>query len=115
MKASTSVTSTEINTPLFNLTLALRLTHEKSSCTFEGRESRGRGGEGRRNPDSKRRGTNESEMSVGFAITDEPDPDDEEFEQEGLRIFVEDALVEPLDGLTLDVRVDDDGTELVFR
>jgi Fe-S cluster assembly iron-binding protein IscA len=59
--------------------------------------------------------TNESEMSVGFAITDEPDPDDEEFEQEGLRIFVEDALVEPLDGLTLDVRADDDGMELVFR
>ena len=56
-----------------------------------------------------------SGIAVGLAITDGPDPNDAEFEQEGLRIFVEDALVEPLDGLTLDVRVDDDGTELVFR
>jgi Fe-S cluster assembly iron-binding protein IscA len=44
-----------------------------------------------------------------------PDPADEEFEQEGLRIFVEDTLVEPLDGLTLDARIDDKGTEFVFR
>ena len=57
----------------------------------------------------------ESRISVGFAISNEPDPDDEEFEQDGLRIFVEDTLVEPLDGLTLDVRIDDDGTEFVFR
>jgi Fe-S cluster assembly iron-binding protein IscA len=54
-------------------------------------------------------------LTVGFAISDEPDPDDEEFEQEGLRIFVEDALVEPLDGRTLDVRDANEGLELVFR
>ena len=53
--------------------------------------------------------------SVGFTISEEPDPDDEEFEQEGLRIFVEDALVEPLDGRTLDVRDANDGLQLVFR
>jgi iron-sulfur cluster assembly protein len=58
---------------------------------------------------------NESNISVGFAISDEPDPDDEEFEQDGLRIFVEDVLVEPLDGRTLDVREAAEGTELVFR
>jgi Fe-S cluster assembly iron-binding protein IscA len=59
---------------------------------------------------------NESKISVGFAISDEPDPDDdEEFEQDGLRIFVEDVLVEPLDGRTLDVREAAEGTELVFR
>lgn len=58
---------------------------------------------------------NESGISVGVAITDDPDPDDEEFEQEGLRIFVEDALIEPLDGRTLDVREADDGPELVWR
>jgi Fe-S cluster assembly iron-binding protein IscA len=55
----------------------------------------------------------ESRISVGFAITDEPDPDDNEdepdpddneLEQHGLRIFVEDVLLEPLEGRTLDVR-----------
>jgi Fe-S cluster assembly iron-binding protein IscA len=58
---------------------------------------------------------NESKISVGIAISDEPDPDDEEFEQDGLRIFVEDVLVEPLDGRTLDVRKAAEGTELGFR
>jgi Fe-S cluster assembly iron-binding protein IscA len=53
--------------------------------------------------------------SVGFTFSDEPDPDDWEFEQEGLRIFVEGALVEPLDGRTLDVRDANDGLQLVFR
>jgi Fe-S cluster assembly iron-binding protein IscA len=56
-------------------------------------------------------------LIVGFTISDEPAPDDEEFEQEGLRIFVEEALVEPLDGRTLDVQDanEDEGLELVFR
>jgi Fe-S cluster assembly iron-binding protein IscA len=58
---------------------------------------------------------NESKISVGFAFNEEPDPDDEEFEQNGLRIFVEDALVERLDGHTLDVREVPEGMELVFR
>lgn len=53
--------------------------------------------------------------SVGFTIREEPDPDDWEFEQEGLRIFVEDDLVQPLDGRTLDVRYANDGLQLVFR
>jgi Fe-S cluster assembly iron-binding protein IscA len=57
----------------------------------------------------------DSDIAVEFTISDEPDPDDEEFEQEGLRIFVEDALVEALDGRTLDVREADDGPEFVFR
>jgi Fe-S cluster assembly iron-binding protein IscA len=54
-------------------------------------------------------------LAVGFKITDDPRPDDEEFEQQGLRIFVEDALVEPLDGRTLDVRDANEGPELVWR
>ena len=54
-------------------------------------------------------------LTVGFAITDDPRPDDEEFEEQGLRIFVEDALIEPLDGRTLDVREANDGPELVWR
>ena len=58
---------------------------------------------------------NDSDITVEFTITDDPDPDDEEFEQEGLRIFVEDALVEALDGRTLDVREADEGPEFVFR
>jgi Fe-S cluster assembly iron-binding protein IscA len=59
--------------------------------------------------------TEPGKVVVGFAISDDPDPDDEEFEQEGLRIFVESALVEPLDGRTLDVRDANEGPELVFR
>ena len=55
------------------------------------------------------------QVAVGFAISEDPDPDDEEFEQEGLRIFVEDALIEPLDGRILDVREASEGPELIFR
>jgi iron-sulfur cluster assembly protein len=57
----------------------------------------------------------ESGVSVGFAIRDEPAPNDEVFEQHGLRIFIEDVLVEPIDDRTLDVREAAEGTELVFR
>jgi hypothetical protein len=53
--------------------------------------------------------------SVGFTISEQPDPDDWEYEQEGLRIFVEDELVQPLDGRILDVRDANDGLQLVFR
>ena len=54
-------------------------------------------------------------LAVSFAISDDPAPNDEELQQNGLRIFVEDTLVEPLDGRTLDVREGDDGPELIFR
>ena len=53
--------------------------------------------------------------SVGFTFSNEPDPDDWEFEQQGLRIFVEDELVQPLGDRTLDVRDANDGLQLVFR
>jgi len=56
-----------------------------------------------------------SALTVGFAISEDSAPDDEELEQNGLRIFVEDVLIEPLDGRTLDVREGDDGPELIFR
>lgn len=54
-------------------------------------------------------------FGIAFAISDQPGPRDEELEQNGLRIFVEEMLVEPLDGRTLDVREGEDGPELVFR
>ncbi len=53
--------------------------------------------------------------AVGLAISEEPYPDDEEFEQDGLRIFVEDTLVELLDDRMLDVRDANAGPELVWR
>ncbi|HJU09879.1 MAG TPA: hypothetical protein VJ728_03330 [Candidatus Binataceae bacterium] len=65
-----------------------------------------------------RRGTMPDEpgkVGIGFQISDGPRPGDDELEQEGLRIFVEDALIEPLDGRTLDVRDSDEGPEFVFR
>jgi iron-sulfur cluster assembly protein len=54
-------------------------------------------------------------LALSYAIRNDPDPDDEEFEQEGIRIFVEDALIEPLDGHILDVREASEGLELVIR
>lgn len=56
-----------------------------------------------------------SALAVGFAISEDPAPDDEELEQNGLRMFVAETLIEPLDGRTLDVREADDGPELTFR
>jgi Fe-S cluster assembly iron-binding protein IscA len=52
---------------------------------------------------------------IGLAIADGPKSGDEEFEQDGLRIFVEDMLVEPLEDRTLDVQEGNDGMRLVFR
>jgi Fe-S cluster assembly iron-binding protein IscA len=54
-------------------------------------------------------------VAIGFTVSDEPQPDDEQFEQNGLRFFVEEALIEPLDGRTLDVSDVGDGPQLVFR
>ena len=54
-------------------------------------------------------------LAVSLAISEDPAPDDEEFEQNGLRIFVQETLIEPLDGRTLDVREAEDGPELIFR
>ena len=54
-------------------------------------------------------------VDVGFAINEDPNPDDAEFKQEGLRIFVEDVLIEPLGGRVLDVREAREGPELGFR
>jgi Fe-S cluster assembly iron-binding protein IscA len=52
---------------------------------------------------------------IGLALADGPKSGDEEFEQDGLRIFVEDMLVEPLEDRTLDVQEGNDGMRLVFR
>src|SRR5579875_1565435 len=54
-------------------------------------------------------------LTIGITISEFPEPRDEEMELEGLRIYVEDALVAPLDGRTLDVRNADEGPELIFR
>jgi|SRR5215471_16668516 len=58
----------------------------------------------------------EQNLVVRFAITEEPVPGDAAIEQDGLMIFVEPSLVEPLDGRTLDAREDDEeGPDLIFR
>ena len=59
--------------------------------------------------------SNNGQVSVGLAIAAEPVANDEAFEQDGLRIFVEDTLIEPLNGRTLDVRDASEGPELVLR
>ena len=58
---------------------------------------------------------NPKKPTVGFKISDDPEPDDEELEQDGLRIFVEDVLIEALDGHILDVRYASDEPKLVLR
>lgn len=65
-----------------------------------------------------RRGTmpdDPGKIGIGLQISDEASPGDDELQREGLSIFVEDALIEPLDGRTLDVRDSDEGPEFVFR
>ncbi len=57
----------------------------------------------------------EAFVEIRLAISDGPKSGDEEFEQDGRRIFVEDRLVEPLEDHTLDVQEDNDGMRLVFR
>jgi Fe-S cluster assembly iron-binding protein IscA len=49
------------------------------------------------------KGAGESAQTVGFTVAEQPGPGDEESEQNGLRIFVDEQLVEILDGRTLDV------------
>jgi Fe-S cluster assembly iron-binding protein IscA len=58
---------------------------------------------------------NEAKSVVAFAITDNPASGDQEFELEGLRFFVEDSLVEPLDGRTLDASDSGQRLELFWR
>jgi Fe-S cluster assembly iron-binding protein IscA len=66
-----------------------------------------------------RGGTTEQEdtqaVKVGFAISEDPIPGDEALEQDGLRIFVDENLVDPLDGRTLDVGYAEGAPELIFR
>jgi|SRR5580704_7028105 Fe-S cluster assembly iron-binding protein IscA len=54
------------------------------------------------------------DVSLGFVFSEDPVSHDEEFEQNGLRIFVEDTLTKVLDGRTLDVREGGQGPELVL-
>jgi len=55
-------------------------------------------------------------QAVGFTIAEQPFPGDQESEQNGLRIFVDEQLIEVLDDRTLDVwNENDEGPELVFR
>jgi Fe-S cluster assembly iron-binding protein IscA len=53
-------------------------------------------------------------IRVGFDICDGPEAGDAELEQNGLRIFVEDALRKPLEDRTLDVRNEEAKPEFVF-
>jgi Fe-S cluster assembly iron-binding protein IscA len=52
---------------------------------------------------------------IGLTIKHQPEPHDAEIQKEGLRIFVEEALVEALGRRTLDVRIAREGPELVFH
>ncbi len=54
-------------------------------------------------------------LAIGFALSDGPQPGDDATEQHGLRLFIESALVAPLDGRTLDVSEINELPELVFR
>ncbi len=54
-------------------------------------------------------------ISIGFEVSQAPQSGDDAFERHGLRFFVENALVKPLDGRTLDVSEGGEMPELVFR
>jgi Fe-S cluster assembly iron-binding protein IscA len=53
-------------------------------------------------------------LTLGFAIDDDPSLDDEEFEQEGLRFFLEPDLADTLDGHVLDIEQTLDGPSMVL-
>ena len=53
-------------------------------------------------------------ISVGLDVCDGPESGDAELEQDGLHIFVEDALREPLEGRTLDVRIEEESPRFIF-
>jgi Fe-S cluster assembly iron-binding protein IscA len=65
--------------------------------------------------DSKPMDSSDPLTQIGFDVSDGPNWGDAEFKQKGLRIFVEETLVEPLEDRTLDVEEADDGMKLVFR
>ena len=54
-------------------------------------------------------------IAIRLAVADEPGPGDQAIEQQGLRIFVEGALIDTLADRTLDVRDAHERVELVFR
>ncbi len=54
-------------------------------------------------------------ISIAFAIAEAPEDGDAELECDGLRIFVEDALVGALEDKTLDVREDGKESLLIFH
>ena len=58
---------------------------------------------------------NEARSVVGFELTAVPASGDEEFEQDGLRFFIEESLVVPLNGRTLDVIEHNQYLELFWR
>ena len=53
-------------------------------------------------------------IHIKFDVCDRPEASDTELEQDGLHIFVEDALTEPLEGRTLDVRSEEDSPRFIF-
>ena len=57
------------------------------------------------------------ERGIGIAVTvkEQPEINDQVLEQDGLRVFLDSTLIEPLDERTLDVQEADQGMELVFR
>jgi len=64
----------------------------------------------RRDADSREDGA----IRVGLEVCDRPEAGDAGLEEDGLYIFVEDALKEPLEGRTLDVRNEEEGPRFIF-
>ena len=53
-------------------------------------------------------------IRVGLVVCNGPEAGDSELVQDGLRIYVEDALTGPLEGRTLDVQNDEESTRFIF-
>ena len=60
--------------------------------------------------------TEPGEVTIGLGFTDEPAPDDEVTEQDGMRVFVARELAEPLEDAAIDTTPGTNGaSRLVFR
>jgi Fe-S cluster assembly iron-binding protein IscA len=56
----------------------------------------------------------DNSVAVALAFIDDPEPNDQILEEESLRVFIANDLVDVLDNKTLDVRATEDGAELVL-
>jgi Fe-S cluster assembly iron-binding protein IscA len=60
-------------------------------------------------------GSRPRQVLITLGFTNQPAPQDQTIEKDGMKVFVSSDLVEPLSERVLDVQTTDEGTQLMFR